>query len=165
MTSYHPSVTCDETEHDEPVDCSDILSSMPTSRTLQGFGNIRYDDVQVSLPYKISSGKLPPLFRFPPLEKDKIALEVSKNPLRADQPSLLRTANHRCTALVGIKGARSTTTWYRIWEEMVAIEGMCIKNGKDGKAAGLGKLFSHLPLPAPDSSAASISGVAEGPAG
>ena len=45
-----------------------------------------------------------------------------------------------CVATVDIRGAPAVESWYRIWEEMVAVEGMCTRNGLDGTAYALGKL-------------------------
>lgn len=57
-----------------------------------------------------------------------------------DRLTFLSIDDRTCVAIVDIRGAPAVESWYRIWEEMVAIEGMCARNGLDGTAYALGKL-------------------------
>ena len=40
---------------------------------------------------------------------------------------------------IEITGLPSIESWYHVWEEFVAVEGMCTRNGKTGEGYGLGK--------------------------
>lgn len=46
--------------------------------------------------------------------------------------------DQKCMAKVEITGAPALESWYHIWEEMVAIEGMCTRAGLSGTASALG---------------------------
>ncbi|KAL8657205.1 MAG: hypothetical protein Q9226_002145 [Calogaya cf. arnoldii] len=54
-------------------------------------------------------------------------------------PYHLFNYDRTCTATIRQnRGPSSITSWYRIWEDLVAVEGMCSRHGLDGQAFALG---------------------------
>lgn len=44
-----------------------------------------------------------------------------------------------CVATIDITGPEAAESWYHIWEEFVAVEGMCTWKGMEGMAFALGE--------------------------
>ena len=55
------------------------------------------------------------------------------------------SASRDCVAIVDNVGPSEIWSWYNIWEEMVAVEGMCVRQGLEGQAFGHGELISFPP--------------------
>ena len=58
-------------------------------------------------------------------------------------------ADRSCVATVDITGPAGAESWFRLWEEMIALEGMCTRNGMAGTSFALGKRFPKPPPPSP----------------
>ena len=54
--------------------------------------------------------------------------------------------DHLCILEVDTTGPVEIVSWYDIWAAVIAINGMCVRIGKTGKATGLGELrrFSRI---------------------
>ena len=52
----------------------------------------------------------------------------------------LAAPDHLCLLEVDTTGAVEDVSWYDIWAAVVAVNGMCVRKGKTGKATGLGEL-------------------------
>ena len=63
-----------------------------------------------------------------------------------DYTDIPREDNRKCMAKVEITGPPALESWYHIWEEMVAIEGMCTRAGLSGTASALGMSCSVIVL-------------------
>lgn len=48
--------------------------------------------------------------------------------------------DHLCLLEVDTTGPTEHVSWYDIWAAAVAVNGMCVRNGKTGKATRLGEL-------------------------
>ena len=57
------------------------------------------------------------------------------------------TADARCMIEIGIQGKATTTSWYEIWEAVIAIVAMCVRAEKGGKAYRIGQNFDSAPIP------------------
>lgn len=54
------------------------------------------------------------------------------------------TADARCMIQIGIAGKSTTSSWYEIWEAMVAVVTICVRNDKAGKAKSIGEHHTHI---------------------
>lgn len=52
-----------------------------------------------------------------------------------------RTAGGGCTITVDTTAPEDKASWYDIWAAAVAIDGMCVRNGRTGKSRFLGMTF------------------------
>lgn len=48
--------------------------------------------------------------------------------------------DHLCLLTIDTTGPVEYVSWYDIWAAAVAVNGMCVRIGKTGKAMGLGEL-------------------------
>ncbi|KAG6986474.1 hypothetical protein G7Y79_00082g100900 [Physcia stellaris] len=115
MTSYKPTVRCSNPVAHEPRDCDEILLTMLTSRGTQTFGPAGVPGVQVHLPFEMANGTLSP-YPSPNYEAVPLSTFVALSFTRA--PAL--------------------ASWYQIWEEVVAVEGMCADEDREGMAYSIG---------------------------
>ena len=53
---------------------------------------------------------------------------------------LLAAPDNLCYLEVDTMGPVDKVSWYDIWAAVVAINGVCVRNGKTGKATSLGEL-------------------------
>ena len=56
----------------------------------------------------------------------------------------LRLDDRTCVATIDNTGPSALESWYDIWEEMVAIDGMCTSHGLEGQAFSLGKFIATV---------------------
>ena len=56
--------------------------------------------------------------------------------------------DNQCTIEIDTTLPMENVSWYDIWAAAVAINGMCIRSGKTGKATDLGEftLFNDIPM-------------------
>ena len=56
-------------------------------------------------------------------------------------------ADRTCVATVDTTGIPAVESWFHLWEQMIALEGMCTRNGMVGTSFAIGKsshkLFHH----------------------
>ena len=136
MTSYEPSIRCSWPigESQRPENCDEILMSMPADLSFQRFGRHLPAGAGVPLPLDIANGILPQsqrMFLIPGLPR-------------------FHVADRSCVATVDTTGVPAVESWFRLWEEMVALEGMCTRNGMVGTSFALGKCLTSPPPSPPD---------------
>ncbi len=118
-----PRVEC--TPSDKPPvarECEYVVMDMPASKARQAFGNHGVAGVEVPLPWNMADRKLHTV-RIPLL-------------IFADWPMIVEM-----TCVVTIRmtagstgGPAIKTSWYRIWEQAVALTKLCSQGGKAGQA-------------------------------
>ena len=128
MTSFLPTVRCFEPEgvDPEPEDCPEVLQIMRTTKSYQLFGRANVPEVDVRLPLEIANGKLQP----PAIGQWSIRWPITNLSCVGDQT---------CVATVDNIGPPAIESWHHIWEQMVAVDGMCSRRGLEGVAFALGK--------------------------
>ena len=52
-----------------------------------------------------------------------------------------------CVLEVDTTGPLEKVSWYDIWAAVVAVNGICVRNGKTGKAVGLGEYRDDIYSP------------------
>lgn len=52
----------------------------------------------------------------------------------------LAAPDHLCLLEVDTTGPIEDVSWYDIWAAVVAVNGMCVREGKTGNATGLGEI-------------------------
>ena len=128
-----PRVECTPSDK-PPVErfCELVLEDMPASKARQAFGNHGVAGVEVTLPWNMANRKLPTV-RVPPL-------------IFADWPMIAEMA---CVVTIRMTagstgGAAIKTSWYRIWEQAVALTKLCSHGGKAGEAFLYSKRCSSI---------------------
>lgn len=66
--------------------------------------------------------------------------------LFAAESDLVSTGGRQCVAVIRTGGARDVSTYYEMWEAIVAVTGMCIRFGHLGVAYGRGAYPTHGPM-------------------
>lgn len=56
------------------------------------------------------------------------------------------TADQRCRVTIASAGAKDISTWYELWAQVVALDGMCGRAGRNGIAYDLGESNCHCYL-------------------
>ena len=60
MTSYQPLLRCSNAHYQSPMNCDQILWSMPATKELHVFGHRDDPDVDIGLPYDLENGEVFP---------------------------------------------------------------------------------------------------------
>lgn len=128
MTSYEPSVRCSWPigESQRPENCDEILMSMPADLSFQRFGRYLPPGTGVTLPLEVANGA------------------AQSQRCSCTWLTRFHVADRSCVATLDTTGIPAVESWFRLWEEMVALEGMCTRNGMVGTSFALGKCFSKL---------------------
>ena len=122
-----PQIRCDKDPGKGPPwrSCAHIFADMKATTTRQVFGRGSEPRVEVSLPRVLKASMYSPC---------ECHVYVSLVVRSIDHA----TADARCMIEIGIQGKATTTSWYEIWEAVMAIVAMCVRADKGGKAYRIG---------------------------
>ena len=128
MTSYEPSIRCSWplSERQRPENCDEILMSMQADLSFHQFGRDLPPGTGVRLPLEVAN------------------CTVQSRRCSCTWLTRLNVADRSCVATLDTTGKPAVESWFHIWEEMIALEGMCTRNGMVGTSFGHGKCLPKL---------------------
>lgn len=72
--------------------------------------------------------------------RDACKAPYAVNGILAFADRVMAAPDQLCVLEVDTTGPVENVSWYDIWAAVVAVNGMCVREGKTGKATGLGEL-------------------------
>ena len=128
MTSFEPSIRCSWpiSESQRPENCEEILMSMPAGFGFQRFGRDLPPGTGVQLPL------------------DMATCTIQSRQSSCTWLTRFTVADRTCVATVDTTGIPAVESWFHLWEQMIALEGMCARNGMVGTSFAIGKCLPNL---------------------
>lgn len=66
--------------------------------------------------------------------------------VRSNKETLNLLGNRKCAAVIRTTGPTDISSYYEIWESIVAITGVCVRRGLVGTALPIGKICSSFSM-------------------
>ncbi|KAL8973880.1 MAG: hypothetical protein Q9197_001882 [Variospora fuerteventurae] len=134
MTSFQPRVQCRRGQAPPLGNCRHLADTMKTTQEKNTWGNPRDPNAFIKLPKPLYEGLISlnaPIFNF------AIILPIaSEIPILT--PKSHNLGNRQCAAVIRTVGPTDISSFYEIWENIVAVNGMCVRFGHLGSAVAIG---------------------------
>lgn len=134
MTSFQPRVQCRRGQAPPLSNCWHLADTMKTTQEKNTWGNPGDPNAFIRLPKPLYEGLISlnaPIFNF------AIILPIaSEIPILT--PKSHNLGNRKCAAVIRTVGPTDVSSFYEIWENIVAVNGMCVRFGHLGSALAVG---------------------------
>ena len=119
MASYVPNVDCKNYPGPPTENCQTIVNSMPASKYQKSWGTAHAPlNADITLPRTLRESKS----------------NLGKNQSYHQFAECFQIAGRKCMAIIETLGPTDVSSWYEIWQAVVALEGICVRNGLVGTA-------------------------------
>lgn len=123
MASYVPNVLCKDSPGPPIENCQTIVNSMPATRYEKWWGTAHAPQrADITLPRTLLECKS----------------NLGRNQSCHRFAECFRIAGRKCMAKIETIGPTDVSSWYEVWQAIVALEGMCVRNGQVGTAGKRG---------------------------
>lgn len=119
MTSYQPRVECRHGSAPPMGNCKHLSDTMMASSQRKTFGDAKDPQAYIKLPKELFESRFDTISPF----ASSFGLTWSKT-----------TGDRQCKAIIQTAGATDVSTFYEMWEAIVAVNGMCVRFGNTGTA-------------------------------